>query len=141
MYWAAENGHVDAIKVLKEAVVDDSAQKKHEWTSMDSATHVDVMKASKEVGADVPPREQIHDSTKVPDDAQSHSAQELPNSFFSQYHLFPSNSIVLGWLVINTCESGEDFCSISVKLAKEDIAISYLPRLRETVQSVKGSTL
>ena len=56
MHWAAANGHVDAIKALKEAGADVSAQNNDGRTPMHLAAkngHVDAIKALKEAGADV----------------------------------------------------------------------------------------
>ena len=50
------NGHVDAIRALKEAGADVSAKDEHGWTPMHWAAgngHVDAIKALKEAGADV----------------------------------------------------------------------------------------
>src|SRR5436190_387438 len=56
MHWAAQNGHVNAIKALKEDGADVAAQDKDRRTPMHWAAqngHMDAIEALKEAGADV----------------------------------------------------------------------------------------
>lgn len=83
-------------------------------------------------------------STGTREPTQSVPAQASTDpklSFFSRYKLFPYNSVALGRLVNNTDEPWQDFCRVSLNLADNDIAMSYYPRLRETLESAKGTSL
>jgi nucleoside phosphorylase len=68
-------------------------------------------------------------------------AATASTSFFSMYHLFPWNSVVLGQLVISLDDPGQGFRQAPNELTKEDVGISHQHKLREIVQSTKNSTL
>lgn len=97
------------------------------------------------ISGDVPLREMIHPSgTEQPDISHSSSARASPApkpSFFSQYRLFPYNSVALGRLVVDTRYPWQDYCPVPVNLTTDDIAITDRPRLRETLENAKGSRL
>lgn len=68
------------------------------------------------------------------------SAQELPK-FFSRYHLFPSNSVALGRLILNTNCPDEDFFPGHEKLVEGDVVISHRRQLRTIVESARRSKI
>ena len=73
--------------------------------------------------------------------ASTHASTEPKPSFFSRFKLFPYNSVALGRLVIDTIEPWHDFCRIPLNLTDNDVAITTHPRLRETLESARGTTL
>jgi hypothetical protein len=83
-------------------------------------------------------------NTGARETTQSASAQASTDpklSFFSRYKLFPYNSVALGRLVNNTDEPWQDFIHIPLNLADNDIAMTDYPRLRETLESAKGTSV
>ena len=65
-----------------------------------------------------------------------------PTSFFVfNPVLLPQNSVALGRLVINTRAPWEDFCPHVMTVEDQDILIVSQPRIREMVESARGTEL
>ena len=67
---------------------------------------------------------------------------KMPSSFLVFHHSFlPPNSISLGRLVIDAHAPWQDFCTPSIALNRDDIAILPQPRVRELLERSKGTSL
>lgn len=80
-------------------------------------------------------------SESIKSEPSSSHSNSYPQSLFSRYLLFPPNSVALGRLVLDRVSPEQDFCSIPVELTANDVDITNRPRLRETIESARGSRL